>query len=83
MGGPLALMSKVTNKEVEIESTENEGSEDEGLIVNSDDEAIVFYSNNKVKKFFKKLFNSKPKTSDSKNSPFVKGVREEKKWRRS
>lgn len=77
LGSPLALMSKVTNREVELESTVIEGLEYEGLIVNSDDEAVAFYSNNKVKKFFKKTFNSKSKTSDLKGSSFVKGgVRE-------
>ena len=42
LGGPLALMSKVTSREAGIESTENEGSEDEGITVNFDDEAVAF-----------------------------------------
>ena len=42
LGGPLALMSTVTSREAEIESTENEGSEDEGITVNFDDEAVAF-----------------------------------------
>nr|KAJ0213712.1 hypothetical protein LSAT_V11C400159680 [Lactuca sativa] len=78
-GGPLALMSKVTSRDAKIESTENDGLEDVGLIVNSDDEAMAFYSNNKVKKIFKKPFNSKSKTSESKGSLSRKIVREEKK----
>ena len=54
IGGPLALVSKVSGREAEKESVEKENSKDEGLIVNSNDEAIAFYSINRVKKFFKK-----------------------------
>ena len=79
LGGPLALMSKVTSGEAGIEATENEGSEDEGMIVNFDDEVVAFYSNNKVNKFFKKPFNLKSKTSESKGIFSGKSVREEKK----
>lgn len=43
LGGPLALVSKVAGREVEKEVVEKENSEDEGLIVNSDDEAVAFY----------------------------------------
>ena len=59
LGGPLALVSKVTGREIEKEVSENEGSDEEGLIIDSDDEAITFYSNNKVMKFYKKSFNAK------------------------
>lgn len=58
LGGPLELMSKVTTREAEVEYAENDGSEDEGLIVNSGGEAMAFYLKNKVKKFFKESFNS-------------------------
>lgn len=40
-GGPLALVSYVKDDENE-----------EGLIVNSDDEAVPYYSNNNVKNFY-------------------------------
>ena len=42
LSGPLALVSKVSEKE----ANEKEDSDNEGLIVNSDDEAVAFYSNN-------------------------------------
>ena len=57
LGGSLALISKVNEKEF----VEKEYSDNEGLLLNSDDEAIAFYSNNRVKKFFKKPFSSKSK----------------------
>ena len=46
--------------------------------MNSDDEAVAFYSNNRVKKFFKKPFNPKGKQTDAK-SGFIKAGGEEKK----
>ena len=46
LGGPLALVSKVVSREAEKEVVEKENSEDEGLIVNSDEEAVAFYFNN-------------------------------------
>lgn len=69
----------MTNREAEIESTKIEGPEDEGLIFNFDDEAVAFYSNNKVKKFYKKPFNSKSKTSELKGGSSMKSERHEKK----
>ncbi|XP_023757080.2 uncharacterized protein LOC111905620 [Lactuca sativa] len=74
LGEPLALVSKVS----EVESAEKENSDEEGLLLNSDDKAITFYSNNQVKKFFKKPFNPKGKKSEHKGS-FMKSVEEEKK----
>ena len=62
LGGPLALVSKVTERE----SEKLKSDEEEGFLMNSDDEAVAFYSNNRVKKFFKKPFNPK-KSSDSKS----------------
>ena len=38
LGGPLALVSKVTEKE----SIEKENSDEEGFLINSDDEAVAF-----------------------------------------
>ncbi|KAL7592013.1 hypothetical protein Lser_V15G31779 [Lactuca serriola] len=78
LGGPLALMSNVASKEVEKETFENEGSDDEGLIVNSEDEAVDFYSNNRVKKFFKNPFNSKSRASEMKGNSSRKNVNDEK-----
>ena len=52
-------MSKVSAKDYEIETVEQDGSEDEGFLVNSEDEVVAYYSNNKVKKFFKNTFNPK------------------------
>ena len=57
LGGPLALVSKV----IEIDAGEKEESDNEGFLMNSDDEAVAFYSNNRVKKFFKNPFNPKGK----------------------
>ena len=75
LGGPLALVSKVSEKE----QVEEEDSDEEGVIVNSDDEAVDFYSNNKVKKFFKKPFNSKSKNVDVKERFVLKAGGDEKK----
>ena len=52
LGGPLALVSKVS----EVESYEKENSDEEGFVLISDDEAVAFYSNNRVKFFFHKAF---------------------------
>ena len=77
LGGPLALVSKVSEKEVvgKVDS-----DDEEGFIMNTDDEAIAFYSNNKVKKFFKKPFNPKLKISDEKGTSVNKAI--EKRRRR-
>ena len=75
LGGLLALVSKVTEKE----GTEKESSDEKGWIVNVDDEAIAFYSNNKVKKFYKKPFGSKVRTGEAKVN-FSGKVNEEKKF---
>ncbi|CAI9292979.1 unnamed protein product [Lactuca saligna] len=42
-GGPMALVSK-----------ENVKEDEEGFLINSDDEAVSYYSNNRVKNFLKK-----------------------------
>ncbi|XP_023745018.1 uncharacterized protein LOC111893181 [Lactuca sativa] len=76
LGGPLALVSKVSEKEA-IEKGDSD--DEEGFIMNSDDDAIGFYSNNRVKKFFKKPFNSKVKQSEGKGSFVNKAAGEEKK----
>lgn len=83
LGGPLYLVSKVVGRDLEKETVEKEISKDEGLIVNSDDEAIAFYSNNRVKKFFKKPFNVKSRASDTKGSFVGKSVSEEKKVKKN
>lgn len=75
-GGPLALVSKVS----EMESTEKENSDEEGLILNSNDEVIAFYSNNRVKKYFKKPFNPKGKQSEMKGNLTKSGVEEKRKF---
>ena len=49
------MVSKISETDV----GETEGSDNEGFLMNSDDEAVTFYSNNRVKKFFKKPFNPK------------------------
>lgn len=49
-----------------------------GLIFNYDDEVVAFYSNKKMKKFFKESLNSKSKISESKGCLFGKSVIEEK-----
>lgn len=55
-----------------------ENSKDEDLIVNSDDEVVAFYSNNRVKKFQKKPFSPKSRAGEVKGS-FSKKINEEKK----
>ena len=57
-------MSKVTAKDFVVESDEEEKLEEEGFMVKSDHEAVAYYSNNKVKKFFKKPFNPKNKNNN-------------------
>ena len=44
--GPLTLMLKVTAKDSEVESIEEDNFE---VLDNSEDEAVAYYSNNKVK----------------------------------
>ena len=51
-GGPLALISKTNVKDAC--SDDVDGKSEEGVIVNSDDEAVAYYSNNNVKKVYKK-----------------------------
>ncbi|XP_023768575.1 uncharacterized protein LOC111917153 [Lactuca sativa] len=75
LGGPLALVSKISEKEAEKDASD----EDKGFIMNSDDEAIAIYSNNRVKKFFKKHFNPKAKSSETKGNFLSKSIGEEKK----
>ncbi|XP_023742160.1 uncharacterized protein LOC111890233 [Lactuca sativa] len=75
LGGPLALVSKVTEKE----SIEKDNSYEEGFLMNLDNEAVAFYSKNRVKKFFKKPFNPKMKQGDAKGSFVNKSAGEEKK----
>ena len=75
LGGTLALMSKVNEKE----SVEKEDSDSEGLLVNSDDEVVAFYSNNRVNKIFKKPSNSKSKIGEGKGKFVTKAGGEEKK----
>ncbi|XP_023738187.1 uncharacterized protein LOC111886187 [Lactuca sativa] len=75
LGGPLALVSKV----IEKETLEKENSNEEGFLMNPDDEAVAFYSNNRVKKFFKKPFNPKSKPNDGKGSFVKKVVSDDKK----
>jgi len=75
LGGPLALVSKVSERENE----KSKSDEEEGFLMNSDDEAVAFYSNNRVKKFFKKPFNPKNNSSDSKGSFENKNRVDEKK----
>ena len=53
----MALLSKVYVKEVESDEEAKNG--EEGFLFKLDDEAVAYYSNNKVKKFFKKPFNAK------------------------
>lgn len=64
-GGPLDLVSKTNMKEVCFD--EEEGDGEEVLIMSSNDEHVVYYSNNSVKKF-----NKKPIKSNFKNSSFKK-----------
>ena len=51
LGGPLALVSKVSERENE----KSKSDEEEGFLINSDDEVVAFYSNNRVKKFLRNL----------------------------
>ena len=51
----------------------------EGLIINYDDEAVAFYSNNRVKNFLKKPFNAKPRATEVKGNFSGKTMSEEKK----
>lgn len=60
-GGPLALVSKVSSKEVGFD--DDVGDVEEGFLLNLDDEVVAYYSNNKVKKIFKKPFSGKFKNS--------------------
>ena len=53
IGGPLALISKVSAKEAKIEIVEKFDSDDKGFHVYSEDEDLAYYCNNKVKKLFK------------------------------
>lgn len=41
LGGPLALVLKVSGKETEVESTNVDGFNDEGFVMNSDDEVVA------------------------------------------
>ena len=87
--GPLDLMSKVSKWKSKMEVAEQVGCEDEGLFMNWEDEAVAYYSNNKVKIFFKKPFNPKYKSNNEfkANTSYVNGTRvdseEEKKERKS
>lgn len=56
MGGPLAWISKAFGKVSEIEVAEKIDSEDKVFLVNSEDEAMAYYLNNKVNKFFNKPY---------------------------
>ena len=72
----MALVLKVTEKET-VESGDSDV--EEGLLMNSDDEAIAFYSNNKAKKFLKKPFNPKSRQSEGRGNFLNKAGGEEKK----
>ncbi|CAI9279824.1 unnamed protein product [Lactuca saligna] len=65
----------------EVESTEVNGPGDEGFLMNSEDEVMAYYSNNKVKKLLNKPFNLKFKGNSGfkGNSLSGKIVREESK----
>lgn len=58
LGGPLALMSMVSAKDSKIEVVEQVNFEDARFLMNFEDEAVTYYSNNKVKNFLKNPFNS-------------------------
>ena len=80
LGGPLALVSKVS----EVETVDKKDSDEEGFLMNPDDEAVAFYSNNQVRKFFKKPFNLKVKQSEVKGNFVSKsGANEKKKFKNS
>lgn len=51
--GPLALISKVTVKDSEVEYVEQDNLKEEVFLFNSEDEVVAYYLNNKVKKLFK------------------------------
>ena len=76
LGGPLALVSKMNEKELNEKS---DYDREEGFVMNFDDESIEFYSNSHVKKFFKKPLNSKIKTSEIKGSFINKTANDAKK----
>ena len=59
LGGSRALILKVSGKESEVESAEIDGFGDVGFLMNSEYEVVAYYSDKKVKKFFKKPFNPK------------------------
>ena len=42
LGGPLALVLKVSD----VDTVDKKDSDEEGFIMNSEDEAVAFYSNN-------------------------------------
>ena len=75
LGGPLDLVLKVAKKE----TLEKEDSDEDGFLMNSDDEVVAFYSNNRVKKFFHKPFNPKSKSNNGKGSFVNKVVSDDKK----
>lgn len=62
-GGPLELISKVDEKESEIKTGEQDNSEEEHFLVNFEEEAIAYYSNSKLKRFFNKPLNPKCKSN--------------------
>lgn len=53
---------------MESESEEEAKDREDGFLFNSDDEAVVYYSNNKVKKIFKKPFSGKFMNNSEKTS---------------
>ena len=75
----MALVSKVS----EVDVNEKDDSDNEGFLMNSDDEAVAFYSNNRVKKFFKKPFNPKGKATDAKSGVTKTGGEERKKMEKA
>ena len=79
MGGPLTLVSNVSGKKPDVEYDDDDGSDNEGFVMNLDDEVVAYYSNNKVNKFFKKPFNLKFKGSDFKGNSSGKNVRDKTK----
>lgn len=66
-GGPLALILKTTRKEVCFDGEANDNKE--GLLMNSDDETLAYYSNNSVNKFY-----MKPIGGNFKNNSFKKSL---------
>ena len=63
-GGPMGLVSKTTAKQNESDEEAKEG--EEGFILNYEDAVVAYYSNNRVKKFFKKPINGNFKKSSAK-----------------